>query len=162
MIRIALTNLKKYNEGELIFEWVDLPCDDSEEVFDRIGHNEYFISDWECDLNGVKIREYDNIHELNELTQQLIELNSYELKELGAILEAHHVSLNEAFDILNAHDFTLYESESIEDVAETLVNEGCFGEIPETIKNYIDYEKIARDLECDGYTETTFGVIIFY
>ena len=30
MLRIYLTNLGKYNEGELIGEWLDLPCTDEE------------------------------------------------------------------------------------------------------------------------------------
>ena len=36
MFRIWIGNLGKYNEGELIGEWVDLPCDDFDAVFERI------------------------------------------------------------------------------------------------------------------------------
>lgn len=48
MLRIYLTNLGKYNEGQLIGEWVELPCTDEEleAVKERIG-----ISD-EPDENG--------------------------------------------------------------------------------------------------------------
>jgi len=38
------------------------------------------------------------------------------------------------------------------------VEEGLFGETPESLENYIDYEKIARDLEVD-YDEFLGGVI---
>ena len=39
MLRIYLTNLGKYNEGQLIGEWVELPCTDEEleAVKERIG-----------------------------------------------------------------------------------------------------------------------------
>ena len=40
--------------------------------------------------------------------------------------------------------------ESLEHVAEQDVDEGLFGEIPESIVNYIDYESIARDYDCGG------------
>ena len=48
MLRIFLTNLGKYNEGQLIGEWVELPCtdDELEAVKERNG-----ISD-EPDENG--------------------------------------------------------------------------------------------------------------
>ena len=29
-LRVALTNLGKYNEGELIFKWLDLPATEEE------------------------------------------------------------------------------------------------------------------------------------
>ena len=56
MMNIYLTNLGKYNEGELIGEWVQLPIsnEDLQKVFERIGINEeyeeYFITDYECDF----------------------------------------------------------------------------------------------------------------
>ena len=54
MLRIYLTNLGKYNEGELIGEWLDLPCTDKEleEAKERIG-----ISD-EPDENGNYYEEW--------------------------------------------------------------------------------------------------------
>ena len=61
MLKIFLTNLGKYNEGYLIGEWVTLPIDNDEleEVKKRIGINEYyeewFITDYESDINGVEI-----------------------------------------------------------------------------------------------------------
>ena len=48
MLSIFLTNLKKYNEGQLVGKWVDLPCDDlSNAVVEVSGSNgdEVFISD---------------------------------------------------------------------------------------------------------------------
>lgn len=50
----------------------------------------------------------------------------------------------------------------MQEVAEELVDEGCFGDIPANIVNYIDYEAIARDLRYEGYTEVRNGVISDY
>ena len=67
-------------------------------------------------------------------------------------------NINEAIE--NADRCTLYsECETLEDLAAELVEEGCFGNIPESIRNYIDYEAIARDLGFEGYCETTYGVL---
>ena len=46
-------------------------------------------------------------------------------------------------------DIQIYEVESMKELAEQFVEEGLFGEIPESIQFYIDYEAIARDLAMD-------------
>ncbi len=51
-------------------------------------------------------------------------------------------------------DVDVYGVENIKELAEQLVEEGLYGEIPEHLQCYIDYDAIARDLSCD-YTETT-------
>ena len=64
LLKVFVTNLGKYNEGELIGEWVSLPIDESEleEVLERIGINEqyeeYFITDFETEFDGLDIDEY--------------------------------------------------------------------------------------------------------
>lgn len=67
MMKIWLCNLGKYNEGNLVGQWVDLPVDSFKPIFDEIGINEeyeeYFIADWESDC--YEIGEYDNICLLN-------------------------------------------------------------------------------------------------
>lgn len=50
-------------------------------------------------------------------------------------------------------DLTIYELDSLKELACELVSEGLFGDIPQTLEFYIDYEAIARDLSAD-YTET--------
>lgn len=41
----------------------------------------------------------------------------------------------------------------MKEVAERFVDEGLFGEIPDHLVHYIDYDAIARDLSIE-YTET--------
>lgn len=91
-IKGYITNLGKYNEGELIGEWITFPIDDEGllEVFDRIGIkynicskinnrineydviDEFFFTDWNCDFEN-DFGEYENIDDMNELAEQLME-----------------------------------------------------------------------------------------
>ena len=50
-------------------------------------------------------------------------------------------------------DIDLYEIDSLRELAEQFVDEGLFGDIPDPIRNYLDYDAIARDLGMD-YRET--------
>lgn len=166
-LRVALTNLGKYNEGKLIFEWLELPATDEEiqKAFDEIGvaegteYEEYFITDYETDIEGLKVGEYENLSNLNETMDDLSRLQDYEIEEVEAIMEAQGVSLEKALEIQQEGDFIYYSGvESFEDLAEMFVSEGCFGEIPENLQYYIDYEKIGRDLKYD-YTQTKNGFL---
>jgi len=50
-------------------------------------------------------------------------------------------------------DIQLYQVESLKELAEQFVDDGLFGEIPEQLQFYIDYDLIARDLAVE-YSET--------
>ena len=80
-----ITNLGKYNEGELVGEWVKFPTtpEEMQAVFQRIGigetddfgytYEEWFITDYDCYVDGLydKLGEYSNIDELNYLASKL-------------------------------------------------------------------------------------------
>ncbi len=96
MLDIYLTNLGKYNEGELVGEWVRLPMKSNEfaQVLERIGidnsqYEEYFISDVDCDISGVykTIGEYSNIKEINFLALRLKESDASEVEKLEAMID---------------------------------------------------------------------------
>lgn len=168
MITIALTNLGKYTEGQLIYQWLTLPATDKEiqKALDVIGINEeyeeYFISDYETDIEGLKIGEYENLEELNELAERYESLDEYEQDAVKAIIEAYYNDLSEALDIVEEERCTLYsDCNSLEDLAEAFVDEGLFGSPRDmgNLVNYIDYERLGRDLGFDGYIETSYGVI---
>ncbi|MEM5476885.1 antirestriction protein ArdA [Pacificibacter sp. AS14] len=48
----------------------------------------------------------------------------------------------------------IYAVESLKELAEQLVDEGLYGDIPENLTYYIDFDAIARDLSVE-YTETS-------
>jgi antirestriction protein len=52
----------------------------------------------------------------------------------------------------NDFDIDIYEIESLKELAYQFVDDGLFGEIPDNIACYLDYEAIARDLAVD-YSE---------
>ena len=122
MLRIYLTNLGKYNEGMLIGEWVDLPVSEEEleKVFKRIGINdeyeEYFITDYESDVDGLKVGEYENVDDLNELAEALEDLDSEEENVLSVMLE-DGCTFEEALEKIKDRDYMVYYNcDSMEDV----------------------------------------------
>ncbi len=61
-----------------------------------------------------------------------------------------------------ADNVDIYYIDSMKELAEQFVEDGLYGEIPQSLQFYIDYEAIARDLAVD-YTETRVaGVNIIY
>ncbi|NRA87237.1 MAG: antirestriction protein ArdA [Rhizobiales bacterium] len=50
-------------------------------------------------------------------------------------------------------EIDIYELDSLIDLAYQFVEEGLFGDIPERLQSYLDYDKISNDLGFD-YTET--------
>lgn len=107
-MKIALTNLGKYNEGELIYKWVELPATEEElqAAFEAIGvsdepdengnyYEEFFITDYECAF--YRIGEYDNLEELNEIAETLEALEDYEKDIVKALL-------NDGYDLKEALD----------------------------------------------------------
>ena len=76
-----VTNLGKYNEGELVGEWVKFPTtqEEMQKVLERIGigsaddfgqpYEEIFITDYECPVYGMSnlLGEYESLDKLNYL-----------------------------------------------------------------------------------------------
>jgi hypothetical protein len=60
---------------------------------------------------------------------------------------------NDSPDDLNV---SIYSVETLRELAEQFVDEGIFGDIPESLRCYIDYDAIARDLGME-YAEATVG-----
>lgn len=162
MIKIFLTNLGKYNEGALIGKWVDLPCDDFEEELRSIGvsdepdengiyYEEYFITDFETDLPGLKIGEYDNLDNLNDLAERVEDLSEDGKIALQAFLE-NGSDFEEALDQIEEENYTIHwNCDSMTDVATEIVeNSGMLYGIPDNITRYFDYEAYGRDLSLEG------------
>lgn len=162
-MNIYLTNLGKYNEGELIGEWVTLPISEEElkKVFERIGINEryeeFFITDYECDY--YTIGEYDNISELNEIAETVEGLDEYEQDIIKALLNDGY-NLQEALD--QKDDCILYaDCFDMEDVAIQYCEEcGVLSSIPEHLQSYFDFAAFGRDMSFEGhFIETDKGML---
>ena len=76
-------------------------------------------------------------------------------QKINVIIAAGEVGYS--FDLENDDpdnsDIDIYEMDSLKDLTYYFVDEGLFGEIPDNLINYLDYDIIARDLGMD-YTET--------
>ena len=70
------------------------------------------------------------------------------IKVIIAVGEAGY-KFNLGEDTPDQFEIDLYELDSLKDLAEQFVEEGLFGEIPASIRNYLDYDAIARDLSMD-------------
>ena len=101
-LKAFVTNLGKYNEGELVGEWVSFPvsADEMKAVLDRIqiGHpddfgvpyEEIFITDYDTDIYGLQnlLGEFTSLEELNYLAGRLDEMSTYEIDKFKAVLES--------------------------------------------------------------------------
>ena len=167
MLNIYLTNLGKYNEGELLGEWVELPIADEElkKVFDRIKichdnveytdecrnpYEEYFITDYETDINGLEVGEYSNLDELNEIAETLEDLDEYE-KEVVKVLLGEGYELNDAME--KKDDCMIYYNcNDMTDVAEQYIEEvGLLHDVPDHLRNYFDFNAYGRDMSFEGH-----------
>lgn len=153
--RIFLTNLGKYNEGDLVGTWVELPVeDDFRAALAEIGINdqyeEWFISDYETNIQGLKIGEYDNIFELNEQMLELDSLDEYQLIGMSAWLESGE-DLKTAIE--SCDDVSIYpDCSNTTDLAYEYVDQLGGPETldQDTLERYFDYEAFGRDLDIEG------------
>lgn len=155
MFRIWIGNLGKYNEGYLVGEWVDLPCDDFDEVFERIGINERyeetFIADFENDY-GYDVGEYDSLTMLNEVAETLEGLSDYEC-EVWEALHDDGFNHDEIMEIITNGDYiTWWGCDDMSDVAYSYYEStGMLQEIEKLIPSYyIDWQSIGRDMSFEG------------
>ena len=162
-----ITNLGKYNEGELVGEWVKFPttAEELKKVFDRIGigqkddfgqpYEEWFITDYDCYVGGLydKLGEYENLDELNYLASKLEEMGQGEYAQFQAAMEVgdHSGSLQEIINLTDNLDcYDLYPSiQEYDDLGRYYIEELDAMQVPEHLRNYIDYEAYGRDVAMD-------------
>jgi Antirestriction protein (ArdA) len=122
---------------------------------------------------GLKVEEFEiQFIDGDRIDAQLFEALSVHQGNVGAYFEAVEtwsddekikviIAVGEAgypftlgSDSPDHLDVDLYEIDSLRDLAMQFVEEGLFGDIPERIQFYLDYDAIARDLGMD-YSEIT-------
>lgn len=169
-MNIFITNLGKYNEGELIGEWATLPISEKElqGLFERIGINEeyeeYFITDYECDF--YEVGEYENIKTLNEIAEEMEKLSEEAQKVAKAIMNDLGYNLEEATRIANNNDYRIYsDCDNMTDIAYQVVEEcGYLNNVPDNVARYFDYESFGRDLGIEGtyiFTDDNEAIEVF-
>ena len=162
-----ITNLGKYNEGELVGEWVKFPttAEELKEVFKRIGigqrddfgqpYEEWFITDYDCYVDGLydKLGEYESLDELNYLASKLDEMSDSEYAQFQAGMEMgdHCGSLQEIINLTENLDcYEVYPHiADYDDLGRYYIEELEVMQVPEHLQNYIDYEAYGRDVAMD-------------
>lgn len=131
-----------------------MPHEDIESVINKIsndGADELFITDYESELEGLEVGEYDNIETLDSIMQEVDNLTDSELLAFQAYL-LNGSSLDEALEEVHQGNYTIYyDCNDMSDVAYQVVNDcGLFDGVPEALKGYFDYEAYGRDMDIEG------------
>lgn len=144
-IRIYVACLASYNDGILHGHWIDAE-QDAGSIHDGIKAmldaspiaeaEEWAIHDYEG-FEGASISEYQGIDSVADIAAFISEHG-----KLGAELINHFGDLDEAKAAITDHYAGEYES--LADFARELTEDT--GEIPESLRFYIDYDRMARDL----------------
>lgn len=163
-----ITNLGKYNEGELVGEWVKFPItnDEMQEVFKRIGigrrYEEWFITDYECPEPGIydTLGEYESLSELNYLAGQMLDLDENEefwqaVLELGEYTDSVQdlINLTENMDCFDYFPGVTDDS----DLGYYWIEESdCYDTtVMGVLSSYIDYESFGRDIRLNEIGQFT-------
>lgn len=164
-----ITNLGKYNEGELVGEWVEFPIDEDafDAVLKRIGigepnefgdvYEEWFVTDYDCNLNGFDWEElgeypsYDTLQQYGELIENITDAEA-----INNIYE-YTQDLEEAIDGYENGSYYYYPGVNTDsDLGYYYVDE-MYGGIDQldldTIERHFDYEALGRELDFDMYGE---------
>lgn len=157
-IKIFLTNLAAYNEGELIGKRIELPLDEDElktkiEEILRPGEEELFITDYECPYFAID--EYENIDKLNEWSariQALLDEGKTETEIKAVFKVTHGEDVDYTLEVLSEENYILYHDvRNEEELGHALVEGGFFAvELPDEVVRYLDYEAIGRDAVANG------------
>lgn len=160
-LSVFITNLGKYNEGELVGDWLGLPTDYEtlHETLKSIGiggrYEEWFITDYECSISGMTdyLGEYENLDELNYMAELIDECSRSDEEKLEAVLD--YESPNGAGRIIeiimNLDDYDFSSSiEDDEDLGRYYIEELNALDVPEYLSSCINYEAYGRDVRLNS------------
>ncbi len=175
IIGAFITNLGKYNEGELVGKWHSFPTTKEaiEETFREIGidgvwYEEFFITDYDSTIDGITahLGEYSSIDEINYLASKIDDMDTWDLERFEAAIESGEYcgSVQDLINLTENLDCFDY-IEGIKDDSDLgyywVEDSGCYDtKNLGNLANYIDYESFGRDIRLDeGGTFTNNGYI---
>lgn len=153
--KVYVVNLREYNKGNSVGEWLELPMDTKElrKKLDSLlnyGEDDYAIHDYENDL-GIRIEEYSSIDGLNNLAMELARLSDEELKIFtGAIKELgdDEYYIEQTLTFLGNGGYTVYSDiHSYEDLGYYVLEElACLKDWQiDLLADFIDFHNLGRD-----------------
>ena len=170
VLRGALTNLGKYNEGGLDYVWVSFPCDedDFQDSLKKIGigedrgdgsvYEEWFFSDWDTDYSGLDLDglgEYMSLDEVNEYAEALEGIvDDGNEEEFRAAME-YSGDFHDALNLVETGSVMKISDESMpnrmdEAIGAYYMDSMGFNAMS-NIEEYFDYEAYGRDIRIEYY-----------
>ena len=125
------------------------------------GYEEWFITDYDCYVDGLydKLGEYESLDELNYLASKLDEMSQGEYEQFQAAMEIgdHSGSLQEIINLTENLDcYDIYpDIHDHDDLGRYYIEELDAMQVPEHLRNYIDYEAYGRDIALEEGGEFT-------
>ena len=170
VLRGALTNLGKYNEGGLDYVWVSFPCDedDFQDSLKKIGigedrgdgsvYEEWFFSDWDTDYAGVDLDglgEYMSLDEVNEYAEALEGIvDDGNEEEFRAAME-YSGDFHDALDLVKTSSVTKISDESMSSRMDEAIGayymDSMGFDAMSNIEEYFDYDAYGRDIRLEYY-----------
>lgn len=148
-IKIYVADLAAYNNGKLHGVWIDA-TDEPEDIQKQINEmlsqspeplaEEYAIHDYEG-FESYQVSEYEGIESIHEVAC-FIDDNP----KIGAELLNYYSDIDEAKKAIEENYYGCYQS--VGDYAEDFITQSY--DIPNYLENYVDYERMGRDMELSG------------
>lgn len=170
VLRGALTNLGKYNEGGLDYVWVSFPCDedDFQDSLKKIGigedrgdgsvYEEYFFSDWDTDYDWVDLSnlgEYEDFDDVNEYAESLENIVDEGTEEEFKAAMEYSGDFHDALDLVETGSVTKISDESMSNRMDEAIGAYYMDSMGfnamSNIEEYFDYEAYGRDIRSEYY-----------
>ena len=170
VLRGALTNLGKYNEGDLDYVWVSFPCDedDFQDSLKKIGigedrgdgsvYEEYFFSDWDTDYDWVDLSnlgEYEDFDDVNEYAESLENIVDEGTEEEFKAAMEYSGDFHDALDLVETGSVTKISDESMSNRMDEAIGayymDSMGFDAMSNIEEYFDYEAYGRDIRIEYY-----------
>ncbi len=171
VLRGALTNLGKYNDGKLDYVWVSFPCDedDFQDSLKKIGigkdrgdgsvYEEWFFSDWDTDYDWVDLDglgEYMRFDEVNEYAEALESIVDEGTEDEFKVAMEISNDIDEALDLIRRNSVVKISNENSpsrmdEEIGAYYVDSIGIENISDGDR-YFDYKAYGRDIRLEYYT----------
>ena len=170
VLRGALTNLGKYNEGGLDYVWVSFPCDedDFQDSLKKIGigedrgdgsvYEEWFFSDWDTDYSGLDLDglgEYMSLDEVNECAKALKGIVDDGTEEEFRAAMEYSGDFNDALNLVETGSVMKISDESVSNRMDEAIGAYYMDSMGfnamSNIEEYFDYEAYGRDVRIEYY-----------
>ncbi len=170
---VWIGNLGKYNDGKLVGEWITLPFteEEFEKLLERIGigeedalgqeYEEWYVADWDSlmPIHVTQYMGYNALMELSELIERVEDMYESEVKAIAAYLDECSNNLEEAVDCIEDGRYVhLPWIHSWEEYGEHIFDDCGYGsDVPESMRDYIDFKKLGEDYGANGTISSEHG-----